>query len=249
MNYRVPETDLFSANFDNAPGGSIKQYPLRVRDLPDEEKPREKIAHAGVRSLSIAELLAVVLQIGTKNEDVLQMSKRIIREYGNIAISNETNPEKISKDLQIPLLKASQVVACVEIGRRLFKKNDMGLAVIRNAHDAYEFLTEIRNLPKEQLCGLYLDTHNRVIHNETISIGTINSSIVHPREVFKPALEYGAASIVLVHNHPSGVLEPSQSDIKITRQLIEAGRIIGIHLMDHIIVSKKGFVSIQENYE
>jgi DNA repair protein RadC len=248
MNYTLADTDLLSTSFGNTKS-SLKQYTLKVRDLPNEDKPREKLVHTGTNSLSLAELLAIVLQTGTKNEDVLQMTKRIIREYGNIAISNETNPEKIAQDLNIPLIKACQVVSCVEIGRRLFKKNDMGLAVIRNAHDAFEFLTEMRSLPKEQLCGLYLDTHNRVIHNETISIGTINSSIVHPREVFKPALEYGAASVVLVHNHPSGILEPSQSDILITKQLVEAGKIIGIHLMDHIIVSKQGFVSIQADYE
>jgi DNA repair protein RadC len=124
----------------------------------------------------------------------------------------------------------------------------MGLATIRTARDAYEFLADMRNLPKEQLCGLYLDTHNRVIHQEIISIGTINSNIVHPREVFKPALEYGAAAVVLAHNHPSGIVTPSTADIEITKQLVQAGKIVGIHLMDHLVIGKDGFVSIQADY-
>jgi DNA repair protein RadC len=106
----------------------------------------------------------------------------------------------------------------------------------------------MRDLPREHLRGIYLDTHNRVIHDEVISIGTINSNIVHPREVFKAAIEYNAAAIILVHNHPSGVATPSASDIEVTKQIIEAGRIIGINLLDHIVVTHSGFVSIEADY-
>jgi DNA repair protein RadC len=106
----------------------------------------------------------------------------------------------------------------------------------------------MKNLSKEQLCGLYLDTHNRVIHQEIISIGTINTNIVHPREVFKPALEYGAVAVVLAHNHPSGIPEPSAADIEVTKQLVEAGRIVGIHLMDHLVIGKEGFTTVHVEY-
>jgi DNA repair protein RadC len=249
MTYIISDTDLLmSTSTVFSSKNSERTYTLKLRDLPSEERPREKMIDQGINTLSLPELLAVVLQTGTKKEGVLEMSKRAIREYGNSAISNQSNPSQVADQLDIPLIKACQIVACVEIGKRLFKKNDMGLATIRNARDAYEYLVDLRSLPKEQLCGLYLDTHNRVIHQEIISIGTINSNLVHPREVFKPALEYGAAAIVLAHNHPSGIIEPSSADIEITKQLIAAGKIVGIHLMDHLVISKEGFTSIQADY-
>lgn len=248
MTYTITDTDLLMSSSAVVPSVEGRTYSLKLRDLPDDQKPREKLTELGTDALSLQELFAVILQTGTKKEGILDMSKRIIREYGNSAISNQSNPNLIAIDLDIPLIKACQIVACVEIGRRLFKKNDMGLATIRTARDAYEFLVDMRNLSKEQLCGLYLDTHNRVIHQEIISIGTINSNIVHPREVFKPALEYGAAAVVLAHNHPSGITTPSSADIEITKQLVQAGKIVGIHLMDHLVIGKDGFVSIQADY-
>ncbi|MBU3668635.1 MAG: JAB domain-containing protein [Candidatus Taylorbacteria bacterium] len=248
MTYTLSDTDLLTSTSYEGLDTNQKDYSCKIRDLPTEDRPREKMLNNGVASLSLVELFAVVLQTGTKKEGVLDMSYRIIREYGNSAVSNQADPESIAKDLQIPHVKACQIVACVEIGRRLFKKNDMGLTVIRNARDVYDYLIEMRTLQKEQLCGLYLDTHNRIIHQEIISIGTLNSNLVHPREVFKPALEYGAASVVLAHNHPSGVLEPSTADVEVTKQLIQAGRVVGIHLMDHLVIGKTGFVSIQAEY-
>jgi len=229
--------------------GSVRVYDLRFRDLPQEEKPREKLIAYGPAPLSLAELVAIVLNVGTKAEDVLSMSKRLVKEYGVSALSSQINPEQLSQDLNIPLGKACQIVACSEIGRRLYKKNDIGLAVIRTAKDAYDYLVDMHSLPKEQLRGIYLDTHNRVIHDEVISIGTINTNIVHPREVFRPALEYGAVAVVLAHNHPSGVVTPSTADIEITKQLVQAGRIIGIHVLDHVVIIKEGFQSIGVDYQ
>jgi DNA repair protein RadC len=242
MNYAIPHATLLT--YEN----EEYQYNLKIKDLPLNDRPLEKLQNQGVSSLSLAELFAVVLHTGTKKEGVMEMSKRIIREYGTSAVSNQTSPKDVSTNLDIPIQKACQIIACVEIGKRLFKKNEMGLAVIRNARDAYEHLVDMKNLSKEQLCGLYLDTHNRVIHQEVISIGTINTNIVHPREVFKPALEYGAVAVVLAHNHPSGVPEPSAADIEVTKQLVEAGRIIGIHLMDHLVIGKEGYSSVHVEY-
>ncbi len=242
MNYAIPHAHLLT--YEN----EEYQYALKIKDLPLYDRPLEKMQNQGVSSLSLVELFAVVLHTGTKKEGIMDMSKRIIREYGTSAISNQNNPKDVSDDLDVPLQKACQIIACVEIGKRLFKKNDMGLKVIRNARDAYDHLVDMKNLSKEQLCGLYLDTHNRVIHQEIISIGTINTNIVHPREVFKPALEYGAVAVVLAHNHPSGVPEPSAADIEVTKQLIEAGRIVGIHLMDHLVIGKEGFTTVQVEY-
>ena len=227
---------------------SPRQYVLKLRDLPTDDRPREKLLEHGVEALSLQELISIVLNTGSKKEDVKAMSAKIVREYGNSALTGTVDPVIMSRELDIPLGKACQVVACSEIGKRLYKKSDVGLAVIRTAEDVYKFLSEMQSLPKEQLRGLYLDTHNRVIHQEIISIGTINSNIVHPREVFRPALEYNAAAVVLAHNHPSGIVTPSISDSQITKQIIEAVKIIGIHLLDHVIITKEGFVSVPAEY-
>lgn len=238
-------------NYKNDIGkeGFHKTYPLRVRDLPNQDKPREKLIDLGVKSLSLSELLSVVLMTGTKKEDVLSMSSRVIKEYGKSIFSNTiTDLKKISVDMDIPITKVCQIVACGELGKRLFDKNINGLKTIRTADDVYDHTKDMHSLSKEHLRGLYLDTHNRVIHDEVLSIGTINSSIIHPREVFKPAIEYGAASIILVHNHPSGISTPSESDKTITEQIIKAGRVLGISLMDHVVVARDSFTSVPADY-
>ncbi len=224
-------------------------YVLKVRDMNTEDKPREKMLSLGINSLSITELLAIVLNTGTKKEDVMTMAHRIVQEYGKSALtSTERGPEILSKELNIPIVKACQIIAIAEIGKRLFKKNEHGLTTIRLPEDVFDYVQDMKTLPKEQLRGLYLDTHNRIIHDEILSIGTINASMLHPREVLKPAIEYNAAAFILVHNHPSGISTPSSSDIKITEQIIEAGKVIGIHLLDHIIVTKDSFTSVPASY-
>jgi DNA repair protein RadC len=192
--------------------------------------------------------MAIILNTGTKTEGVLEMSARIIREYGEKSIMSEKNVDKLSSELNIPEVKASQIVACGEIGRRLYEKKDSGFAIIRTAKDVYDYLKDMHNLPKEHLRGLYLNSHNRVIHDEVISIGTINTNIVHPREVFRPAIEHSAAALVLAHNHPSDNATPSAQDIEITHQLIQAGKIIGINVLDHVIITKSTYVSINAQY-
>ena len=176
------------------------------------------------------------------------MSSRIIREYGEKSIMAEKDAEKLSLELNVPIVKSCQIIACGEIGRRLYEKNDSGFAIIRTAKDVYEYLQDMHNLPKEHLRGLYLNSHNRIIHDEVISIGTINTNIVHPREVFRPAIEHSAAAVVLAHNHPSNIATPSAQDIEITRQLIQAGKILGINVLDHVIITKSTYSSINAQY-
>lgn len=227
---------------------SNKQYTLTIKDLPVEEKPREKLLKDGPAALSVQDLMAVLLQTGTKKEDVLTMSSRIIKDYGTHALAGQTNAERLSKELDIPIAKAMQIVACAELGRRFFEKRISGPQTIRTAKDVYNYLQDMRNLPKEHLRGIYLNTHHKIIHDEVISIGTINTNLVHPREVFKPAIEYGAAAVVLAHNHPSGIVTPSQADIDITTQIIEVGKIIGIPLLDHVVIGNNTFISIDAAY-
>ncbi len=228
--------------------GKIRAYDLKLRDLPDDEKPREKLLQNGPEALSTVELLAIVLSVGTKKEGVLEMASRMIREYGERSLATITDAKKISEDLDIPIIKAIQLVASAELGKRFFKKGTGELAVIRSAKDVYEYAREMENYPKEQLRGLYLNTHHKVVHDEVISIGTINSNIIHPREVFRPAIQYGAVAVVLVHNHPSGIAKASKADIEITEQLVKAGKLVGINLVDHIVIAGGSYSSVEVDY-
>jgi DNA repair protein RadC len=225
-----------------------REYPLTIHDLPADERPREKLISQGPETLMIKELLAVLLTVGTVKEDVLQLSGRLIRDYGEKSILSERDPKKLSEDMDIPIVKACQIVACGELGRRFFDKNDSGFVSIRNAKDVYEYLQDMRNLPKEHLRGLFLNSHNKIIRDEVISIGTVNSNMIHPREVFRVAIECNAAAIVLAHNHPSGEITPSAEDVSITNQIVEAGKILGITVLDHVIITKNSFVSINASY-
>jgi len=222
-----------------------KQYKiLAVRDLPDEEKPREKMMENGAGALSSAELLAIVLGVGTKKEEVFSMANRLLREYGEKGIAYQKDPKIIEKDLNIPQAKACQIVACFELGRRFYQKKPGGSITIRTAAQAHAYLKDMGTLNKEQVRGLYLNTHYQLIHDEVISIGTLDASIIQAREVFRPALEYSAAALIIAHNHPSGVLKATKADVEITNKLLEAGRILDIEVLDHLIIGKNKFASI-----
>jgi DNA repair protein RadC len=237
VDYYLKDNDLILDNDD-------KKYVLRVKDLPEEDKPREKLIKYGPEVLSAAELMAILLNVGTKKEEVLSMAKRIFKEYGEKTIINQTNPRLVAKELQIPLVKACQIVACFELGRRFFQKPNNGQVIIRTARQAFNYLKDMRDLPKEQLRGLYLNSRYRLIHDEVISLGSLTTNIIHPREVFRPAIEHSAVAVIVAHNHPSGSIKPTKSDIEITKQLVKAGQILGIDLLDHIIIAKNRFISI-----
>lgn len=241
--YIIPDTHLF---LDQSL--YTGEYPLLLRDLPTEGKPREKLLAQGPEALSSRELLAIVLQVGTVKEDVLEMSERIIRGYGEDSVLMERDAKKLADEVNIPLTKAMQIVALGELGRRAYDKKESGFKTIRNARDVYESLVDMRSLPKEYLRALFLNAHNRVIRDEVISIGTVNSNIVHPREVFRSGIESNAVAVIIAHNHPSGESIPSLEDIEITKQLIHAGKILGIRVLDHVIITKNGFASVKADY-
>lgn len=223
-----------------------KEYILKFKDMADQEKPREKILKYGPDALSVAELVALVLNVGTKKEDVLAMANRILKEYGDKTIINEKSPKRLSEALDIPLVKATQVVAAFEIGRRYFEKKDGKSVFIRTSKHAHNYFKDMSSLGKEHLRGLYLNSRYQVVHDELISVGSLTANIIHPREIFRPAFEYNAVAIIIAHNHPSGSLQPTRSDIEVTNKLIEAGRILGIDLLDHIIIGKNKYISIME---
>ena len=235
------DTDLF-LDTEN------REYVLKIRDMPLDSQPREKLINQGPETLTLPELLSIIFNTGHKNEGVIEMSNRLIKEYGERSIFAEKNAKRMSTDLNISLIKSCQIISCGELGRRFFNKNINGFTIIRTAEDVYEYLHDMHNLAKEHLRGLYLNSHNQIIHDEVISIGTINSNIVHPREVFRPAIEHNAVAVVLAHNHPSNIASASIQDIEITKQLIQAGKILGINLLDHVIITKEKYMSIGVNY-
>ncbi|MFA5644300.1 MAG: DNA repair protein RadC [Patescibacteria group bacterium] len=217
---------------------------IAVKDRAEDDKPREKMLKSGVETLSSAELLAIILNAGTKKEEVLNMAHRILKEYGKNSIINEKNPINLEKEFGLPLVKSCQIVACFELGRRFFKEEKVGTITIRNAKQAFEHLKDMAKLNKENFRGLYLNSRYKLIHSETISIGTLDASIIHPREVFRPAIEHGASAIIVAHNHPSGVLKATTEDLMVTEKLKSAGDLLGIELLDHLIISKNKFISL-----
>jgi len=243
MSYKIKEGNLLLV--DSITLEKTKNYSITgVRDLPNNEKPREKLLKEGVEILSVAELLAIVLGVGTKKEELMAMSTRLIREYGEKGIVYQKNPEAITKDLKIPITKACQIVACFELGRRFYQKKAGVSVSIRNAKQAFVYLKDMGNLKKEQFRGLYLNSHYQLIHEEVISIGTLDSTLVSPREVFHPAIEHSAAAIIVAHNHPSGILKASKNDAEITNKLIEAGKILNIEILDHLLIGPKKYISL-----
>jgi DNA repair protein RadC len=239
--YKLPQRDFIVSDTE-------RPYAPRLRDLPMEDKPREKLIKYGPDLLNLSELLAIVFGTGSKKEEVLTMSRRILKEYGEKTLAQQHDALKISKNFDIPINKACQLVACFELGKRFFSPPKNSPDFLRTASQVYEYVSDMKNLPKEHLRGIYLNNHYRLVHDEVISIGTLDSNIIHPREVFKPAIEHSASAVILVHNHPSGVAVPSQADIAVTSQLIEAGKLLGIALVDHIIVTKDKFISIPLDY-
>ena len=225
-----------------------RQYAMRLRDLPKNEKPREKLMKYGPAVLTSVELLAVLLNVGTTKEEVLAMSRRLLKEYGE-TIATQKDPVRLAKLLGISAGKACQVVACFELGRRFLKMPDArGPVTLRTASQVFVYLKDMREQPKENLRGLYLDPHYHLLHDELISVGTMTASVIHPPEVFKPAFDWSASAIILAHNHPSGVVTPSTADIEITKQIIAAGQLLGIPVLDHVIITKTKYQSVPVEY-
>lgn len=218
-----------------------------LRDLPHEERPRERMMQYGASALSHAELLAILLRTGTKQESALHLAQRILTRAGGIRNVVDLSVEELMEVKGVGTAKAVQLKAGIEIGRRLARSRIVDTYTIRSPHDAADFLMEqLRYLTKEHFVCLFLNTKNHVIAQETLSMGSLNASIVHPREVFRAAIKCSSASIVCAHNHPSGDPTPSSEDIQITGRLVEAGRIVGIDVLDHIVIGDGEFVSLKE---
>ncbi len=222
----------------------IKNYILKIKELNPNQRPREKLINQGLTSLNTKELLALILTTGSKKEEVMSMASRLIKDYGEKSLIKETNPKLLAEKFLLPLNKACQLIACLEIGRRFLQKNQTDQPVLRCPQDVFNYLSDMGKLKKEQLRGLYLNSHYRLIYDEVISLGTLNSNLAHPREIFKPAIYQGASAIIIAHNHPSGETKASQADIAITKKIQAAGQLLEIELLDHLIITDKKFLSL-----
>ncbi len=218
---------------------------MRIKDISVDNRPRERLERQGVRVLSDAELLAVIIQKGTKEENVIDMSNRLLSKYGVGKLSS-CSLKELQEIRGIGKAKASQILALFEFNKRhdIAKQNGKP---IKSAKDVYEYaFSKLSGADKEHFIILHLDTRNRVIKDEVVSIGTLNSSLIHPREVFKSAIKESANAVILVHNHPSGDTEPSQEDHEITERLFDAGELLSIKVLDHVIVGKEGYYSFND---
>ncbi|MGE6259569.1 RadC family protein [Heyndrickxia sporothermodurans] len=220
---------------------------IMIRDYPLDERPRERLVQNGPQSLSNQELLAILLRTGTKEESVIQMANRLLQHFEGLRLLKDASLEEIMTIKGIGFAKAVQILAAVEIGRRIGNLSYTDRYVIRSPEDGANFvMNEMRFLSQEHFVCLYLNTKNQVLHQQTIFIGSLNASIVHPREVFKEGFRRSAASIICIHNHPSGDPTPSREDIEVTKRLVECGKIIGIDILDHLIIGDKKYVSLKE---
>ncbi|MBP2638318.1 MAG: hypothetical protein H6Q72_4225 [Firmicutes bacterium] len=219
---------------------------LMMKELPDTERPREKLLEKGVKAVSNAELLAILLRTGTKNVPVNRLAEQLLAKYELAGLGN-ISPHELSKTTGIGLVKAVTVIAGIELGRRLSQKGPEERLVIKCPRDAADLMmAELRYQTKEHFVALLLSTKNHVIARVIISVGSLNASIVHPRELFREAISYSAAAVILVHNHPSGDPMPSQEDINLTKQLIAAGNLLSISVLDHVIIGDGKYVSFKE---
>lgn len=214
-----------------------------IKELPKVERPREKLMQYGPEKLSNSELLAILLRSGKKGENVVELANKILKRFRKDELPNLTFNDL--KDYSgLGPAKACEIVACFELGKRLLK--DKKAEIYLKPKEIWEELKDLRDLKKEHFVIFYLDSRNQEIKREIISVGSLNANLVHPREVFEPAVRHLAAQVILAHNHPSGDPEPSEDDLEITKQLTESGKILGIKVIDHIIITKTGFISFKE---
>jgi len=214
---------------------------MKIKNLPLNDRPREKIIHYGVNRLSDEELLAVILATGNRKYDVLKLAEKIIQL---IKINKSLTLTDLIQIKYLGQVKIVQILAFLELGKRLFGSKQS--KIIMTPREVWQELREIRESKKEHFVIFYLDIKNQVIKKEIISIGNLNASIVHPREVFEKAVISATAQIIIAHNHPSGDCRPSELDVKTTQRLIKAGEILDIEIIDHVIVSKNKWLSMKK---
>jgi len=221
---------------------------VKIKDIPNFNRPGSKLIKNGVGSLDTAELLSIVFGVGSKGESAIELSNRLLKDY-NLHKFEELGFKELTKECKGDFVKAMKLLSIVELSKRYNKlvKGGYNKKPINSAKDIYNmFVDEMRNYKKEVLKVVLLDTKNVPISIKEVSVGTLNSSLIHPREVFKEAIKESANSIILVHNHPSGNCNPSNEDIEMTKLLVQAGEHLGVKVLDHVIIGKRKYYSLKQ---
>lgn len=220
---------------------------VTIKKLPLEERPRERLIQFGPEHLSAAELIAIILRTGTANYSALDLGKELLAEYKDLRGLAKASLAELSSRTGMGQAKAVQLKAAFELGRRVLTSNPIQLPTIRKPEDVYDLLkASFQDLDREHFKVVHLNTKNQVLKVETTAIGILSSSPVHPREVFKEAIKMSSAGLILTHNHPSGDPTPSQDDLLLTRRLYDAGEILGIRIIDHLIFGDSRYLSLKE---
>ena len=225
-----------------------KDFSFTVRDLPRPERPRERLQKLGADALSSQELLALVIGRGIPKKSVMTIAQELISRFGNVKAISQASIEELSQIKGIGIAKAAQIKACFELARREdLDLEDLVPFEIKNPEAVVKAVrASIQDKAKEHFKLILLNSRNKILRISPVSTGTLTTSLVHPREVFRDAITHSAASVVLAHNHPSGDPEPSEDDLKITKKLVESGKILGIEVIDHIIIGKNNYYSFRE---
>jgi DNA repair protein RadC len=225
----------------------VSQYRPLIRDLPAGERPRERLARVGEGALSTAELLAIILRTGVGGESVLDMSTRLLSTYGGLPGLARASYADLMAEKGLAEAKTAQLKAALELGRRMLMAAPEDRFTVRSPMDVAQLLmAEMSHLEQENFRVLYLDTRNRLLGTETIYKGSLNASHIRVGEVFRDAIKRNCAAVIVVHNHPSGDPTPSPEDVDVTRQLVAAGELLDIEVLDHLIIGQQRFVSLRE---
>ena len=222
---------------------------IMVRDLPFDERPREKLIASGAACLSNVELLAILLRTGTKEQSVIRVAEQVLARYKDIGITAMMNMSvtELAAVHGVGTVKAATILAALELGRRISQKAAEKVEIVHGPEDAAHYaMPRFRFEQREHFAVMLLNTKNHILGLTDVSVGSLSASIVHPREVFRAALRYAAASMILIHNHPSGDPSPSHEDISVTQRLVRAGKIMDVPVLDHIILGDGRFTSLKE---
>lgn len=224
----------------------IKETNIQV--IPTESRPRERMEEYGPKILADHELLAIILRTGTRDQNVLSLALSVIKEVENLYMFRHTSLQELMKIPGIGRVKATEILAAIEFGGRIARTSQVKEGtVISSSWVGNYLLKEMSNLTQEHVVALYLNTKNEIVKKETIFVGSLNSAVAHPREIFKGAVRYSAARIIIAHNHPSGNTEPSEADYSFTRRMVDAGEIMGIEVIDHFIIGETEYLSLKEH--
>jgi DNA repair protein RadC len=222
-------------------------YTPMLRDMPQDDRPRERLMQVGATAVSSAELLAIILRVGSRNESVVQLASRLLAHFGGLPGLARASITELQAVKGVGPAKAIEIKAALELGRRLLAAAPEERAQITSPADAANLLmSEMMFLEQENLRLILMDTRSRVLSSPTIYVGSLNTSVIRIGELFRAAIKENAAAFIVAHNHPSGDPSPSPEDVNVTRQLVQAGKLLDIPLLDHIIIGRQRFVSLKE---